>query len=72
MIILNSIEQLPEFQSDVVNQKLRITFWKYVLPHRIGNDLCSENTKFYGNHVFCFPSGGFSVFEISWKWGQID
>ena len=20
-----------------------------ILPHRIGNDLCSENTKFYGN-----------------------
>ena len=33
-----------------------------ILPHRIGNDLCSENTKFYDDRVFCFPVGGFSVF----------
>ena len=26
---LNSIEQFPEFQSDDVNQKFRITFWKF-------------------------------------------
>ena len=49
---LNSIEQFPEFQSDDVNQELRITFWKYFLPQRLGSNLCSENTKFYGDRVF--------------------
>ena len=30
------------------------------MHHRTGNDLWSENTKFYGDRVFCFPGGAFS------------
>ena len=63
MIDFNSIEQFTEFQTDDVNQKFRITFRKQFLPHKIGNDLCNENSKFYGDGVlFCFPGGIFSVF----------
>ena len=59
---LNSFEQFTKFQSEDVNQKFRITFSEQLLPHRTGNDLCSENTKFYGDRVFCFPGGGFPDF----------
>ena len=51
---LNSIEQFSEFQSDDINQKLRITFWKKILPHRRGNELCSENTIHFMAIEFCF------------------
>lgn len=30
------------------------------LFHRLGNGLDSENT-FYGDQVYCFPGGGFSI-----------
>ena len=45
------------------HQKLRITFWKQFLPHRIGND--SKVKILSCDRVFCFPDGGFSVFSIS-------
>ena len=38
------------------------------MVHRIGNDLYSENSKFYGDRVCCFPVGGFSVFLILIMW----
>ena len=47
-------------QSKIHNSLLKIL--NEILPHRIRNDLCSENTKFYGDRVFCFPVGGFPIF----------
>ena len=47
---------------DDINQKFRITFWKLFLPHRIGNNFCTENTKFYDNQGFCVLGGGSSIF----------
>ena len=32
--------------------KIQNNILKIILPYRIGNALCSENTKFYGNRVF--------------------
>ena len=36
------------------HKKIRITFWKQLLSHRIGNDLCSENTKFMAIEFIVF------------------
>ena len=61
-VYLNSTEQFPEFQSEDVNRKF-IEQGDYVMKW-----LCSEMTyvvkilNFYGDRVFCFPGGGFSVF----------
>ena len=57
-ILLQLYQQFPWVQSGKVNQKLRITFWKQFRHHRMtyANDLCSENTKFSDDRVFCFPN----------------
>ena len=47
-------------QSKIQNSILKIL--NETLPHRIRNDLCSENTKFNGDRVFYFPVGGFPIF----------
>ena len=47
------------------HQEFRITFWKYFLPKRIGNNLCSENTNFYGDRVFQVEVFQFSRFHKS-------
>ena len=46
----------------VLDKTLAHRIGNKILVHRIANDLCSENTKFYGDRVFCFPVGGYSVF----------
>ena len=63
--------QIWRRQSKIQNNILKILY--KILPQRIGIDLCSEKLgeKPYGDRVFCFPDGGFSIFWISWKRGQI-
>ena len=51
-VYLNSTEQFPKFQSDDVNQKFIEKGMTDVV----------KILSFYGNQVFCFPGGGFSVF----------
>ena len=34
------------------------------MPHRIGNDLYTKQTKFYGNQGFCFPGGAFQFLKF--------
>ena len=57
-ILLQLYEQFPWLKSGEVNQKLKITFWKQFRHHGMtyANDLCSENTKFSDDRVFCFPN----------------
>ena len=51
-VYLNSTEQFPEFQSDEVNRK----FIEQGMTDVV------KILGFYGDRVFCFPGGGFSVF----------
>ena len=54
--------KLAEFQSDCINQKLRIIFWKQFQSHSIGIPSPVEIPKFYGDQVFCVLG-----FLCSWK-----
>ena len=51
-VYLNSTEQFPKFQSDDVSRKVIEQGMTYLV----------KILSFYGNQVFCFPGGGFSVF----------
>ena len=57
-------------QSKVQNNILKI--FNKILPHRIGNDLCSENTKFCGNRVFVFQLEAFQFSKFHENVAKLD
>ena len=72
-VYFKSIEQ-PKFQSDDVNQIFRTSFQKLLknLAHRIGKDLCCENTKFHVNQFFLFSSWRlFSFLNFMNTWSHL-